>query len=44
VEAIAKNDQHPDGVKLDPGFALSQANYAEKGAQTWGCMVLDAKK
>ena len=43
-EAIAKKDPRPNAVKLDPGFALSQANYAEKGAGTWGCMVLDAKK
>src|SRR5436190_2443688 len=43
-DAIAKGDARPNAVKLDPGFALSQANYAEKGAQTWGCQVLDAKK
>jgi inositol transport system substrate-binding protein len=43
-DAIAKGDPRPNGVKLDPGFALSQANYAEKGPTTWGCMVLDAKK
>jgi ABC-type sugar transport system substrate-binding protein len=43
-EAIAKGDTRPNGLKLDPGFALSQANYAEKGATTWGCQVLDAKK
>ena len=43
-EAIAKKDPRPNAVKLDPGFALSQENYPEKGAGTWGCMVLDAKK
>ncbi|HZP20738.1 MAG TPA: sugar ABC transporter substrate-binding protein [Bauldia sp.] len=43
-DAIAKGEARPNGVKLDPGFALSQANYAEKGPTTWGCMVLDAKK
>ena len=43
-EAIDKSEARPNAMKLDPGFALSQANYAEKGAQTWGCMVLDAKK
>lgn len=42
--AISSGEARPNGVKLDPGFALSQANYAEKGATTWGCMVLDAKK
>jgi ABC-type sugar transport system substrate-binding protein len=43
-DAIAKGEARPNGVKLDPGFALSRANYAEKGATTWGCLVLDAKK
>lgn len=43
-EAIASGDTRPNAIKLDPGFALSQANYAEKGATTWGCMVLDAQK
>jgi inositol transport system substrate-binding protein len=43
-DAIAKGDARPNGVKLDPGFALSQANYAEKGATSWVCMVLDAAK
>jgi len=42
-DAIANGKARPNGVKLDPGFALSQANYAQKGATTWGCMVLDAK-
>lgn len=44
LEAIEKGDPRPNAIKLDPGFALSQANYAEKGATTWGCQVLDAKK
>ena len=44
MEAIEKGDTRPNAIKLDPGFALSQANYAEKGATTWGCMVLDAKQ
>jgi inositol transport system substrate-binding protein len=43
-EAIATGDTRPNAIKLDPGFALSQANYAEKGATTWGCLVLDAKE
>jgi hypothetical protein len=30
-------------VKLDPGFALSAENYDFKGAETWGCQVLDGK-
>ena len=43
LEAIAKGDARPNAVKLDPGFALSAENYDFKGADTWGCMVLDAK-
>jgi inositol transport system substrate-binding protein len=42
-EAIAAGETQPNAVKLDPGFALSQANYAEKGATTWGCIVLASK-
>jgi ABC-type sugar transport system substrate-binding protein len=42
-DAIANGETQPNEVRLDPGFALSQANYAEKGATTWGCLVLDAK-
>lgn len=41
--AIADGDPRPNAIKLDPGFALSQANYAEKGPTTWGCLVLDGK-
>ena len=41
--AIAKGETRPNAVKLDPGFALSAENYDFKGANTWGCMVLDAK-
>ena len=35
-DAIAKGDARPNAVKLDPGFALSQANYAEKGRDDLG--------
>ena len=35
-EAIAKGEARPNAIKLDPGFALSQANYAEKGADDLG--------
>ena len=42
--AIASGEPRPNRVELDPGFALSQANYAEMGPKTWGCMVLDAKQ
>ena len=37
LEAIDKGEPGRTRIKLDPGFALSQANYAEKGATTWGC-------
>ena len=40
MDAIKAGDTRPNGVKLDPGFALSQANYAEMGPKTWGCMIL----
>lgn len=43
MDAIAAGETQPNAVKLDPGFALSQANYAEMGAKTWGCQVLAAK-
>ena len=44
LDAIAKGEARPNAVKLDPGFALSAENYDFKGANTWGCMVLDAPK
>jgi len=44
LDAIAKGETRPNAVKLDPGFALSAENYDFKGADTWGCMVLDANK
>ena len=40
LDAIKAGETQPNAVKLDPGFALSQANYAEMGAKTWGCTVL----
>lgn len=40
LEAIEAGETQPNAVKLDPGFALSQANYAEMGEKTWGCQVL----
>ena len=36
LEAIAKGEPRPNAVKLDPGFALSQANYDFKGADDLG--------
>jgi len=40
LEAIKAGETQPNAVKLDPGFALSQANFAEMGPKTWGCQVL----
>src|SRR6185503_14163114 len=37
LEAIKSGDTQPNAVKQDPGFALSQANFAEMGEKTWGC-------
>jgi ribose transport system substrate-binding protein len=39
--AIASGDPRPNAIKLDPGFALSAENYDYRGAETWGCQVLD---
>ncbi len=43
LDAIEAGESQPNEVRLDPGFALSQANYAEMGDKTWGCLVLDGK-
>jgi inositol transport system substrate-binding protein len=41
LDAIEAGDPRPNGIKLDPGFALSAENYDYRGAETWGCQVLD---
>jgi ABC-type sugar transport system substrate-binding protein len=43
LDAIAAGETQPNEIRLDPGFALSQANLAEMGDKTWGCLVLDGK-
>lgn len=43
LDAITAGDTQPNEVRLDPGFALSQANLADMGDKTWGCLVLDGK-
>lgn len=43
LEAIKANDPRPNAVKLDPGFALSQANFGQMADKTWGCQVLKSK-
>lgn len=44
MTAIENGDTQPNAIKLDPGFALSQANFDEMGATTWGCQVLEANQ
>jgi inositol transport system substrate-binding protein len=41
LAAIDSGDTRPNAIKLDPGFALSAENYDYRGAETWGCQVLD---
>lgn len=41
LTAIDKGDTRPNEIRLDPGFALSAENYDYRGAETWGCQVLD---
>jgi len=43
LDAIKASEARPNAVKLDPGFALSQANYKEMADKTWGCQVLKSK-
>jgi inositol transport system substrate-binding protein len=43
MDAIKAGDTQPNAIKLDPGFALSQANFAEMSGKTWGCQVLAGK-
>ena len=40
LDAIKAGETQPNEVRHDPGFALSQANFAEMGDKTWGCQVL----
>lgn len=42
LDAIANGDTQPNAILEDPGFALSQENYDYRGAETWGCQVLDS--
>lgn len=41
LTAIENGDTRPNEIRLDPGFALSAENYDYRGAETWGCQVLD---
>jgi ABC-type sugar transport system substrate-binding protein len=43
MDSIKNGDTQPNAVKLDPGFALSQANYKDMADKTWGCQVLKSK-
>jgi len=41
--AIAAKQKTPEKWMLDPGFALTQANYAQKSMDMWGCKLLAEK-
>lgn len=40
LEAIEKGEKTPEKWMIDPGFALTQANMAEKAQDMWGYRVL----
>jgi ABC-type sugar transport system substrate-binding protein len=43
LDATAKGEKTPENWMDDPGFALTQANWAEKANDMWGCkLVVDA--
>lgn len=42
-EAVAKGDKQPDRWIDDPGFALTQANMAERELDMWGCKLFHNK-
>jgi inositol transport system substrate-binding protein len=44
IEAIEKKEKTPEKWLDDPGFALTQANYATKAMDMWGCKLLAEKK
>ncbi len=41
LEAIAAGEKNPVKWMDDPGFALTQANMAERQMDMWGCKLLD---
>jgi inositol transport system substrate-binding protein len=40
LDAIEKGQKRPEKWMLDPGFALTQENMAEKEMDMWGCKIL----
>jgi len=42
--AIKNKEGTPDQWMLDPGFALTQANYAKRSMDMWGCKLLAERK
>ena len=44
IEAVAKKEKTPEKWMDDPGFALTQANYATRANEMWGCKLLADKK
>ncbi len=40
LDAINKGEQTPENWMDDPGFALTQANWAEKANDMWGCKLV----
>ena len=41
LAAIERGDKQPKKWILDPGFALTRANYDERAGDMWGCILLD---
>lgn len=41
LRAIRSGEQTPQRWISDPGFALTQRNYAERARDTWGCRLLE---
>jgi len=39
TKAILAGDPAPKVTVVDPGFALTQANFAEREADMWGCVI-----
>lgn len=44
LASIEAGEATPENWIIDPGFALTQANMAERRSDMWGCVVLDAKQ
>lgn len=40
MQAIENGEETPDEWLYDPGFALTQANFAEREMDMWGCRLL----